>query len=243
MHIALAVEQFPFAVGDSIGVLPENDPIVVDQIVAITGDGAVFDKRSNATVAFRDFLRTKANLAKCTSALLKLFPTSQDIANETYHLIDLLRAFSPAPSPQELASTLLPLMPRFYSIASSPHMFPDQIHLTVASLIYQSVGGPRRGVGSHFLCHQATHTTPIPIYVQPSNGFTLPDNKDAPIILIGPGTGIAPFRAFLQERMFLQHPGRNWLFFGERNRATDFYYDDYWLELQRQNRLRLDLAF
>jgi sulfite reductase (NADPH) flavoprotein alpha-component len=86
------------------------------------------------------------------------------------------------------------------------------------------------------------YKTSIPIYVQPSNGFSLPP-PEASMILIGPGTGVAPFRAFLQERLALQHPGRNWLFFGERNRATDFYYQDFFLDLERQNRLRLDLAF
>jgi sulfite reductase (NADPH) flavoprotein alpha-component len=99
-------------------------------------------------------------------------------------------------------------------------------------------------VGSHFLCHQAAiESTPIPIYVQPSNHFTLPEDPATPIIMIGPGTGIAPFRAFLQERIASQAPGLNWLFFGERNQATDFYYADFWLELEKQGRLRLDLAF
>jgi sulfite reductase (NADPH) flavoprotein alpha-component len=253
-HIALAVRDFPFEVGDSIGVFPENNHSVVDQILSVTGGGPIFDRRSNATLSFRDFLLTKANLTKCTSALLKLIPSSQTTSLlenkeqlqsflQMHHLIDILRVFIPSPSPQELANVLLPLMPRFYSVASSPHMFPKEIHLTVASLIYPSAGGLRHGVGSHFLCHQASFHTSIPIYVQPSNGFTLPADPNAPIILIGPGTGIAPFRAFLQERMFLQQQGKNWLFFGERNRATDFYYEDYWLELERQNRLRLDLAF
>jgi sulfite reductase (NADPH) flavoprotein alpha-component len=249
-HIVLAVHDLPFQVGDSIAVFPENDPAIVDQILEIVGDGPIFDHRSNATLPFRDFLLQKANLAKCTPSLLKLIPSEKAAALienktflESHHLIDILRAFLFSPAPQELASVLLPLMPRFYSIASSPKMFSGQIHLTVASLTYQSAGGPRRGVGSHFLCQQASSSTPIPIYVQPSNGFTLPSDPDASIILIGPGTGIAPFRAFLQERIFLQHKGRNWLFFGERNRATDFYYGDYWLELERQNHLRLDLAF
>ena len=253
-HIVLAVHDLPFQVGDSIAVFPENDPDLVDQILSITGDGPIFDRRSNTTMPFRDFLLQKANLAKCTSSLLKLIPSEktakllEDKALllpflETHHLIDILRVLPSAISPQELASSLLPLMPRFYSIASSPKMFPGQIHLTVASLTYQSVAGPRRGVGSHFLCHLAEASTVVPIYVQPSNGFTLPADPEAPIILIGPGTGIAPFRAFLQERIALQHKGLNWLFFGERNLATDFYYSDFWQELERQGRLRLDTAF
>ena len=133
------------------------------------------------------------------------------------------------------------MMPRFYSVASSPKLFKHEIHLTVASLVYETAGGPRRGVGSHFLGHTAVpFETSIPIYVQPSNGFTLPADPDASIIMIGPGTGIAPFRAFLQEREALGASGRNWLFFGERNRETDFYYEDYFRSLKN---LRLDLAF
>jgi sulfite reductase (NADPH) flavoprotein alpha-component len=251
-HLELEVDNFPFTVGDSVGVLPQNDPLLIQSILAaLHADGSepVFDARSNTNLSFFDFLQNKANLCKCTSSLLKLFTSRGHPAPEhplqNYHLIDLLHLYpSNHPTSQEMATVLLPLMPRFYSIASSPLMFPNQIHLTVASLTYSVLGQTRLGVGSHFLCQLAKpHATPIPLYVQTSNGFTLPSDSHASIILIGPGTGIAPFRAFLQERSALQHPGRNWLFFGERNRATDFYYDDYFLELERQSRLRLDLAF
>jgi sulfite reductase (NADPH) flavoprotein alpha-component len=247
-HLSLEIkrEVLPFVVGDSVGILPDNDPNIVDEIIERLG-----------SQANREFLLRKANICKCTSSLLKLLAdrganlTSllEDKAKlteflQTHHLIDILNAFPEArPCAQELSEKLLPLMPRFYSIASSPHMFPDEIHLTVAALTYPTIHGPRQGVGSHFLCHYANESTPIPLYVQPSNGFTLPQDPNASIILIGPGTGIAPFRAFLQERNTLQHTGRSWLFFGERNQATDFYYADYLLELQKQGRLRLDLAF
>ena len=100
------------------------------------------------------------------------------------------------------------------------------------------------GVGSHFLCERAKlETTSIPCYLQPAHSFFLPEDQNTPIIFIGPGTGVAPFRAFMQERLALQAKGRNWLFFGERNRATDFYYEEFWLELQKLDRLRLSLAF
>ncbi|MDE3045107.1 MAG: sulfite reductase [Verrucomicrobiota bacterium] len=264
-HISLDLGQdhFPFQVGDSIAVLPMNDPALIEKILRYfhaTGEESIFDTRSNRTLSLREILLFKANLAKCTSSLLKLLrergasgleefliPENKHLLTEllaTHQLIDLLHLF-PAPiTPQELCAILLPLMPRFYSIASSPKVFPQEIHLTVAFLTYPVLGGTRQGVGSHFLCEYAQpQETSIPIYLQPSNGFTLPADPEAPIILIGPGTGIAPFRAFLQERLALQHKGRNWLIFGERNRATDFYYSDYWLELERQQRLRLSLAF
>ncbi len=129
-----------------------------------------------------------------------------------------------------------PLLPRFYSVASSPNTHPDEIHLLVALL--------QGGVASPFLCQAAElESTPIPIYLQPAHTFFLPQNPETHIIMIGPGTGIAPFRAFMQDRLHTQSPGKNWLFFGERNRASDFFYEDFWTALAAENRLRLDLAF
>jgi sulfite reductase (NADPH) flavoprotein alpha-component len=259
-HIVLDTSgmNIPFKVGDSIGIFPDNDEELVDQIIKALGckpNVTVLDRAQNA-FSLRDYLLKKANISKCTSVLLKnISATEKLLAPEgkaqlveflqTHQLVDILHAFPGSSiSPQQLCSILLPMMPRFYSIASSDKMFKDEIHLTVASLTYETAGGPRRGVGSHFLGHSAIPLqTPIPFYVQPSNGFTLPDDPNAAIIMIGPGTGIAPFRAFLQERMALAHPGPNWLFFGERNRATDFYYADYFQSLEKEGRLRLDLAF
>lgn len=231
-HISLDIEgsNLPFQVGDSIGVLPTNDPDLIDQILHklnATGQEEIFDHRSKTTLPFRDFLLHKANINKIPK-------TTQNLLEFVEH-----NKLSPA----ELCKPLLPLLPRFYSIASSPKVFPDEIHLTVAHLRYLSNGQTYFGVGSHFLCERAeVEATPVPIYVQPSNHFTLP-NPEASIILIGPGTGIAPFRAFLQERLATQAPGLNWIFFGERNRASDFYYSDFFTELEKQGRIRLDLAF
>jgi sulfite reductase (NADPH) flavoprotein alpha-component len=154
-----------------------------------------------------------------------------------------LLTFAPIAA-EELPSLTLPLLPRFYSIANSPKVFPHEIHLLVAHHTYHNHGQTRRGVASHFLCEIAQiGTTSLPIYLQPTPHFTLPEDPRADIILIGPGTGVAPFRAFLQERLATQAPGRNWLFFGERHRAYDFYYQEFWLALEEQGHLRLDLAF
>ncbi len=129
-----------------------------------------------------------------------------------------------------------PLLPRFYSVASSANAHPDEIHLLVGLL--------PDGVASPFLCQTAQiNETPVPIYLQPAHSFFLPQNLETHIIMIGPGTGIAPFRAFMQERLHTQSPGKNWLFFGERNRASDFFYEDFWTALTVDNRLKLDLAF
>lgn len=252
-----------FNIGDSIAIAPANDLKEVDEILhAIKAQGSeiVFDSRGQSDLSIRDFLLYKANLTRANTALFKLLlengashahlapllePENKGQLTEFLHSHSLLELLTMTPlSPSEIARTAMPLLPRFYSIANSPKMFPNEIHLTVAYLEYYAKGKVRRGVGSHFLCDLATlSTTPIPLYVQPSNHFTLPQDKGASIILVGPGTGIAPFRAFLQERLATQAEGRNWLFFGERNRATDFYYEDFWTQLETQGRLRLTTAF
>lgn len=228
-HIVLDTGDLAFRVGDSIGILPANDAHLVDQILErlnATGQEEIGDS------TFREYLLHKANISKVS--FHKLFP----VEKTALPLLELLQEHQPGPS--ELCKVLLPLLPRFYSIASSSKVFPGEIHLTVAYANYTFNGRTYPGVGSHFLCEQAKE---VPLYIQPSHHFTLPEDPTTSIILIGPGTGIAPFRAFLQERLATQAPGLNWIFFGERNRASDFYYSDFWLDLEKQGRIRLDLAF
>jgi sulfite reductase (NADPH) flavoprotein alpha-component len=230
-HVVLDIDgsDLTFQVGDSIGVLPTNDIGTVDQIIhRLKATG----REEIGPYTFRDYLLHKANISKVS--FHKLFP----VEKTSVPLLELVKHHQPHPA--ELCKILLPLMPRFYSIASSPKVFPNEIHLTVASASYVVNGHTYLGVGSHFLIAQATE---VPMYIQSSHHFTLPKDPSTSIILIGPGTGIAPFRAFLQERLATQAPGRNWIFFGERNRASDFYYSDFWLGLEKQGRIRLDLAF
>ncbi len=257
-HVALELQgdQFPFKVGDSIGVLPQNDPEEVKAICKKMGGidtKTIFDPRENASIPLFDFLLNKANISRVNIPFFKLLngqdslllPENKVKLTEFLHthtLLDLLGRYSLHEF--SCLAKLMPLLPRFYSIANSSLVFPDEIHLTVAYVTYISNGQVRKGIGSYFLCNFAQKSaTPIPIYLQPSNHFTLPDDPDASIILVGPGTGIAPFRAFLQERLALNALGRNWLFFGERNRASDFYYESFLTQLESQGRLRLDLAF
>ena len=215
-HVVLeAAEGLDYRVGDSIGVIPTNDPNLVHSLLQ-------HFKTDDAS--FREYLTHKANLHRWRKGV-SLFEI-------------------PPMPPVEVCKLLLPLLPRFYSIASSLKVFPHEVHLTVAEVKYTENGQTRYGVGSHFLCEMAElHKTPVPIYVQPSNHFTIPSDPGVDMIMVGPGTGVAPFRAFLQERIATQSMGRNWLFFGERNRASDYYYADYWQDLEKQGRLRLDLAF
>ena len=139
---------------------------------------------------------------------------------------------------------LRPLQHRAYSIASSSKKHPETVHLTVRSIRYQTHNRQHKGVCSTFLADLVDENTEIPCFFTHNNIFGVPENNDAPIIMVGPGTGIAPFRAFLQEREFRNAKGENWLFFGDRNVATDFIYREE-LEAMHQSGLltRLDLAF
>lgn len=249
-------DQFPFKVGDSIAILPQNDPQEVDAILRslkCSGSEPFFDPRENASLSLRDFLLNKANISRVHAPFFRLLskqdplliPENKAKLTEFLHTHTLHELLAMHPLNEfSLLTKLMPLLPRFYSIANSAHVFPEEIHLTVAYVTYIANGQIRKGIGSYFLCSYAEpSTTPIPIYLQPSHHFTLPQDSNASIILIGPGTGIAPYRAFLQERLALNAPGRNWLFFGERNRTSDFYYESFFTQLESQGRLRLDLAF
>ena len=269
-HLTLDISNsdLDFKVGDSVGVLVENDPKVIEKTLLslrADGDETVYQKRTQAPSALRQYLRTKANLAKIPTKIVRLVerrhthPKKQERLRyllqpehkaelqktlQGHHIWDFLDLHKESSlSAEEVVSHLLPLMPRFYSIASSPKVFPDKIHLTVAFVSFHSFHQPREGVGSHYLCKHIEPQSEVPIYVQPSNSFTIPEDSSIPIIMIGPGTGIAPFRGFLQERTQEKTLTKNWLFFGEQKRKYDFFYEDYLRSLEKQGKLRLDLAF
>ena len=270
-HVSLDLSNAPitFRVGDSVGIYPQNDPILVNHLIEALGakaDAPVADPRSGKAMTLWEFLSFKANLSRLTSSFLKLFyacETSHDRKNHLHRLLaeenkplltqylsehdplDLFKEYQGVQAPlQDLCAQFGPLLPRFYSVASSQHLYKKEVHLTVALFTYTHQEEQRYGVGSHFLCHLASEkTTPVPLYVQPAHHFTLPVNDSAPIIMVGPGTGVAPFRAFLQERAIKGAPGKNWLFFGERNRKSDYFYEDEFEGFSAQGKLRLDLAF
>jgi sulfite reductase (NADPH) flavoprotein alpha-component len=136
------------------------------------------------------------------------------------------------------------LQPRLYSIASSQLAHEDEVHLLVGLTRYRSYGRTRTGVCSGYLCERLGEDEPLRVYLSPNPGFRLPQNPDARVIMIGPGTGVAPFRAFVEERAALGTRGRNWLFFGEQHFATDFLYQVEWQRWFKSGVLsRLDLAF
>lgn len=270
-HIVLDIENsgIEFKVGDSIGVFAQNDPILVQHLLEAmraTGNEVVTDVRSGNQMSIHQFLTSKANLSRLSSSFLKIFheyETEHDRKNKLGRLLqtenkplltqflsshdplDLFKEYENVKAPlQTLCEQFGPLLPRFYSLASSCKTFPNEVHLTVAVFTYNHKEEKRYGVASHFLCHLAQlHKTEIPVYIQTAHVFTLPEDNNTPIIMIGPGTGVAPYRAFLQERIARQAKGKNWLFFGERNRSTDFFYEEDWNRFIASGYLRLDVAF
>lgn len=270
-HVTLDLSTAPirFKVGDSIGIYAQNDPILVEHLIEAMkarSDDVIIEPRSKQPMTLWEFLSYKANLSRITSSFLKLFYECEMIHDKKNHLhrllqqenkplltqylsthdpLDLFKEYQEVAAPlQELCAQFGPLLPRFYSVASSQLQTPDLVDLTVALFSFTHQEQQRYGVGSHFLCHLAEPmTTPIPIYVQPAHHFTLPADPTSPIIMVGPGTGIAPFRAFLQERLKKGATGKNWLFFGERNRSCDYFYQEEFEQMRKDHMLRLDLAF
>lgn len=232
-HIVLDLADHPLAysVGDCVGIYPTNDPAEVAHLLKLlqaSGQEIVTDRKGKSSTLL-SLLSERANLSKITQKLCATLGVA-----EKESLLALLQETGPA-LPQLLADHLLPLMPRLYSIASSMKEVGAEIHLTIKVT----------GTCSDFLCHRAPlHEPLIPIYLHKAKDFTLPTESHAkPIIMIGPGTGIAPFRGFMQERLKTQAHPQNWLFFGERSHVTDFYYQDYWKTLEKQGMLRLETAF
>jgi sulfite reductase (NADPH) flavoprotein alpha-component len=181
--------------------------------------------------------------------LLELLQPEHQAAFDAYiydrALIDLLIEYPGViDDPAELIALLPKLSPRLYSISSSPAAHSGQIHTTVAVVRFTAHNRDRGGVCSTLFADRTSITDKLPIYIQPNKRFKLPLNPDAPMIMIGPGTGIAPFRGFLHERRALGHKGKNWLFFGERSEATDYLYREELESMHADGHLtRLDTAF
>lgn len=257
-HLVLKVpEELTYEVGDSLAVYPENDSAEVEALMNFFDDALIQDPRSKEWRTLSGHLTAHAHILELTRGFLKLASErllDLKVPEERSEFKEYLKSYTVAeffefhPSlsmtAQELVDLLGPILPRFYSIASSPNMHPGEVHLTVAYVEYELEGRKRRGLATHYLCNQVPLGAPvIPVYVQPHRGFTLPEEGEASIIMIGPGTGIAPFRAFLQERLHRGCPGKHWLFFGERTSSYEFFYEEFWSELVDKGILELDCAF
>jgi sulfite reductase (NADPH) flavoprotein alpha-component len=194
-------------------------------------------------------LSERINQGEQRNRLMELVDNS-DSLNEyvnTRDYIDVLKEFDEAKfeSPEAFLGHLSPVVPRLYSIASSLQAHPDEVHLCISVVRYETRGREKKGLASGFFADDAElFVKNIPVYVQESRSFRLPKDNSTDIIMCGPGTGLAPFRAFLEQRKLDGATGRNWLFFGEQHRATDFLYGNELLDYQKKRILnRLDLAF
>jgi NADPH-dependent sulfite reductase flavoprotein alpha-component len=257
--ISLAGADITYEAGDSLGVWPSNCPALVDEVLARAGlqDDAMVTVDKAGHLPLRQALLENFELTRPGRETLEFIAErSHDTGLKSLlaearkaelkqwlwgkQLPDVLAAFPIKTSAQEFVAALKHIQPRNYSIASSPRAHAGEVHLTVAAVRYGA--GARKGVCSTFLADRCADA-PVPVFVQPSSHFHLPPDPSTPVIMIGPGTGIAPFRGFLHDRRATGATGRNWLFFGERHAATDFYYKDELLAMQADGFLTLSLAF
>jgi sulfite reductase (NADPH) flavoprotein alpha-component len=265
LHLAFSIEGtgIQYEAGDSCAVIPHNDAGLVTEILQSlrfngneqvqcgkAGSTTLYDALTNhlqITRLNRKTVSEYAFLGKCTR-LIDLMAPDHRAQLDAYvfdrGLVDLLLEFPGViEDPAELVAMLPKLTPRLYSISSSPVAHAGEIHTTVAVVRYSSHNRERGGVCSTLFADRAAIADSLPIYIQPNKRFRLP-KTDSPIIMIGPGTGIAPFRAFLHERRALGAKGKNWLFFGERSEKTDFLYREELETMRADGHLtRLDTAF
>lgn len=262
IEFSLAGSGLVYEPGDALGIVAFNDPAVVTDLLdalAIAPE-AEFDLKGQS-LSIGDALTTRFEITAATPRFLDYWAMLSDAAAlkqlqqedragersvflRTHHIVDIVRRFPVAEvMPQGFVSALRPLQPRLYSLASSLSAVPDEAHLTVAPVRYRLHGTARSGVASGLLADRADVDAVLPVYVQSNAHFRLPGN-DAPILMIGAGTGVAPYRAFLQDREARGVGGKSWLFFGERNFRTDFLYQTEWQGWLKDGTLRrMDVAF
>jgi sulfite reductase (NADPH) flavoprotein alpha-component len=265
-HIELSLEEgMTYTPGDAVGILPENRAEAVMETLAalgFTGDERVLD-HYKVEISLEEALRTRLQIGKLARAsvnqLAKVAPGFEGLKQmagpenkaraEDYcwgrELVDLVTDFPGAvKEPQQLFQVVARLTPRMYSIASSQLQHPNDVQTTVRVVRYESHGKRRQGVTSGHLGERAGVGMTMPVFLHSNASFRMPPDPSAPLIMIGPGTGIAPFRAFLEERQAKGEPGQNWLFFGEQREKLDFLYRDQFLAMQKDGVLtNLDTAF
>ncbi|MEM7425312.1 MAG: sulfite reductase subunit alpha [Pseudomonadota bacterium] len=262
-HFALDLSgsDLTYEAGDALGVVPTNDPELVDALLArleVDAEqpagkldmplGEALRTHFEIMTPSRDMIREVAAradddplnyvLANGDKEALEAFMWGRD-ALDLLNLADKVSV-----SAEEFVSWLKPLQHRAYSISSSPKAHPGEVHLTVAAVRWRNFGRDHKGVCSTYLADRVSEDGEVPVFVLPNKSFRVPADDDAPVIMVGPGTGIAPFRAFLEERRERGAAGRNWLFFGDQHRALDFIYEEEISAMNEDGLLgRLDLAF
>ena len=245
-HIAfsLAGSGLSYEAGDALSVMPENSPALVEEIIQALGrDGEEAVPTPEGEHSLRKALETHFDLGKPTAELLALLGLG-NASPAPLQVIDALLATPAAkPSAQDFVRVLRRLQPRLYSISSSPLAHGGEVHLTVGAVQYEASGRKRLGVASNFLAERALAHPGIRIGIHRNTGFRLPADGTVPVIMVGPGTGIAPFRGFIHERRASGAKGPNWLFFGDQRESTDFLYREELLTLEQEGFLRLSLAW
>ena len=257
LEISLEGSGLGYQPGDALGLWPKNPPALVDAVLAELSldadtliDGAPLrtwlgEKRELTRLA-RPFLQRHAERAARDELSRLLLPENNDGLAKllaSHQLIDLLQDFPAAWSAEDLVAALRPLAPRLYSIASSQAVVGAEAHLTVDHVAWDAPGGRRWGAASHLLASMAEGER-LPVYIEANDRFRLPRDGSRDVIMIGPGTGVAPFRGFMQERSAAGASGRNWLLFGNPHARHDFLYQLEWqLALKNGQLHRLDLAF
>ena len=268
IHIEMELEEgMDYTPGDALGVIPTNRDEAVQAVLkalGFNGSERVLD-HYKVEISFLEALTTRLGIGKVARGSVNQYaklagenapeglkalagPANKAVAEEYVwgrEFIDLITEFPGIiKQPQELFNVLQRLTPRMYSIASSQAAHPNQVQLTVRVVRYNSRGMERQGVTSGLLGERAPVGSLLPVFLHENNAFRLPEDSNAPIIMIGPGTGIAPFRAFLEHREALGHKGDNWLFFGEQRSVSDYLYKDQFLEMHASGLLtKLHTAF
>jgi len=262
IELALPAGALTYQPGDSLGVWPHNPPETVSRIIALIGAtgeetigigdrqlslSAWLSNEREITRLTRPFLEAHARRSGTPSLLAALQPGQTErlrMLLTTMQVVDVLSEHPANWAPQELVEALRPLSPRLYSIASSQASVGDEVHLTVAVLDEPRNGIVRPGAASGFLARDAVEGERVRVYVEPNIRFRLPRDHQQDVIMIGPGTGVAPFRSFVQERSQHSGAGRSWLFFGARHFDSEFLYQIEWQEhLKRGHLTRMDVAF
>ncbi len=232
-----------FRPGDSLGVLPKNPPHRVDSLLdffSLSREEIVCDPRTGCTVPVEKWLRCSVELNRVSDKMASHFGE----VGAGYDVESFLKRVG-ATEFNELIPLFIPMRPRLYSIASGPSLRHHSIDLTVRQVVFEVAGRRGYGLCSHYLAQEAPLGSPeVEIFLQPTNHFLFPEAGNKPVVMIAPGCGVAPFRAFLQEIEAGAIPSTPcWLFFGERHRETDFLYEDFWARHVSMGHLRVDTAF
>lgn len=266
IHVELSLEGsgLSYEPGDALAVQPTNCPNMVKDVInaaKLTGNEEI-EVKGVGKKLLADALREDFDITALSKAVLKKLITVTSSAKleslladdakeqlkeyiDGREIVDALVDFAPDGIPADALAGLFRKLPiRLYSIASSPLAHPDEVHLTVAAVRYETNGRQRKGVCSTYLTDVAKTGSSVPVFVQPNKNFRLPDDGNAPVIMVGPGTGVAPFRSFVEHRAALGSAGKNWLFFGDQRYTYDFLYQLEWQDFLKDGHLtKLDLAF